>query len=321
MSEEAGENKPKRLRLSRDTANPTEAGSSSETGPESEKKDLPPQPKAEESGQNSVPKFKLSKPKEEVASTRPPIKTETAPPAEKAPPPDPIKESEIGSSVPQKKLDLKPPVNEESELPPPLPRKVAEPKPEPVVTKAPTSNLDQAFDKIEKGSKESNPLAGILVIVVLLLIFGGGGYGIWYVLKGMDSGQSELAEETEAGSTSSYGITLDRAKETIGAASTGAIDEVMEVIPGEESEAFGTELVVEEAPKTSPKEQKEITDFLENAVYGGVRSGSNARVMINGESYRAGDEIFEIVGLVFVGTKDGQLVFRDKNGIVYTKRF
>ncbi|MEM1223706.1 MAG: hypothetical protein AAGH40_13205 [Verrucomicrobiota bacterium] len=321
MSEEAGENKPKRLRLSRESSNPPEAESSTEAASGPAEADQPAAPKEQESGLKSVPKFKLSKTNEESPSPQSPVEPVAPPPIREVPPTDPIKKDEIGSPLPSEKEDPEPTASEApEELPPPLPRKTAQPAPQPVVTESPSS-LDQAIDKIEGGSQKSNPLAGILVIVVLLLIFGGGGFGIWYVLSGISSEQSEIIDETNSGSTSGYGATLDKAKDVIGAASDKTLEEVMEGIPAEGGETPGPELVFEAPPKTSPKEQKKITDFLENAVYGGVRSGMNARVVMNGESYRAGDEIFEIVGLVFVGTKDGQLVFRDKNGIVYTKRF
>lgn len=64
-----------------------------------------------------------------------------------------------------------------------------------------------------------------------------------------------------------------------------------------------------------------VTDYLQNADISGVRTGSNARIMLNGESYNINDVVDQGTGLKFIGTRNQQLRFKDRNEIVYLKSF
>lgn len=69
------------------------------------------------------------------------------------------------------------------------------------------------------------------------------------------------------------------------------------------------------------KIRSEATELLKYADVGAVRSGENARVMLNGEYYRAGDLVDKDTGLVFKGIKGEKLLFQDRNEIYYLKSF
>ncbi|MFP4674131.1 MAG: hypothetical protein ACLFO5_06025, partial [Opitutales bacterium] len=69
------------------------------------------------------------------------------------------------------------------------------------------------------------------------------------------------------------------------------------------------------------KIRSEATELLKYADVGAVRSGENARVMLNGEYYRVGDLVDKDTGLVFKGIKGEKLLFQDRNEIYYLKSF
>ena len=64
-----------------------------------------------------------------------------------------------------------------------------------------------------------------------------------------------------------------------------------------------------------------VIAFLSEVHIDGVRSGTNPKVMIAGESYLTGDKVDEPTGLSFEGIKNGKLQFKDRNGIYYLKSF
>ncbi|MEM8868262.1 MAG: hypothetical protein AAGC73_08340 [Verrucomicrobiota bacterium] len=368
MTDEAGEQKPRKLRLSK------RADNADESSPAEVTPSTPPEaPEPTEPAPKPSLKFKRATPKEEPSPSAPADTAPAEPPAasppepatptekpalkfkraapaqeqapaqpEPTPEPDPIKQNEIGSASSGLKLSGQDaaPGPETPATPPPLPTRApseptsqaATPPPSPQAVAGPSSgSFDQAIDRIDSGPEKKNPLVGVAIVMVLFLIVGGCGYGIWYVLGNGTDGfftqkaeeeASTITDEIQLEATSSYADILEEAESVIDQSKESSEALAMAVMVPEESIFEPIAEVAEEAPPTtSAKDQKKISDFLADASYGGVRSGPKARVVINGESYQIGDEIVEIAGLVFVGTKDGQLVFKDENGVVYTKRF
>ena len=43
--------------------------------------------------------------------------------------------------------------------------------------------------------------------------------------------------------------------------------------------------------------------------------------MLDGENYNINDTVDAATGLVFIGTRDQRLLFKDRNGIIYVKSF
>jgi len=75
------------------------------------------------------------------------------------------------------------------------------------------------------------------------------------------------------------------------------------------------------AVSAAPKQAAAISSFLQTIHIDGVRSGERPKVMLNGESYEAGDLVNPQFGLRFTGIRDGKLAFRDDAGVVYIKSF
>lgn len=182
-------------------------------------------------------------------------------------------------------------------------------------------------------------MGSLFMIFALILVLGGGGYAIWMVLS---EGPTDAAEETQSDAdTSKAGLNpIEKAKAAIAKIPFLQTEEV--VNEGTTSEAAsppaGITLPTEPAPKpdttVAPTVNlasntgeidnsltSSVTDFLADLHIGGVRSGSNARIMLNGESYGIGDVVDSQTELHFIGTQAGKLLFRDKNGIVYAKTF
>ncbi|MGJ8638160.1 MAG: hypothetical protein ACSHYA_02100 [Opitutaceae bacterium] len=134
---------------------------------------------------------------------------------------------------------------------------------------------------------------------------------------------------------------IDRAKETI------AKVPVMEAIPdisngsptsnnvvSEPQEQPNTVTTAKSTPLTLAEElpqvlvkpqttelQEQVTQYLSSIHIDGVRTGSKPKVMIDALSYNIGTVLDEATGLSFEGVRDGKLLFKDRNGILYLKSF
>jgi hypothetical protein len=64
-----------------------------------------------------------------------------------------------------------------------------------------------------------------------------------------------------------------------------------------------------------------ISEFLSSVHIGGVRDSDRPMVIVDGQSYLAGDVLMDETGLTFAGVDEGKLVFHDDLGIVYLKSF
>ena len=203
-------------------------------------------------------------------------------------------------------------------------------------SEAPIEATEQA---ISEPKKNGSPIASLVIIVVMLAIIGAGGYGIWYLLKGQND---EVASETE-GTESTFTETVDDtapANEDKGPIATTR--EVISKLPARNETE--TEVTTSTVTNVEPKEaqlsnrsngtepaqtqvlsneliKEQVSLFLRDVTLGAMRTGTNARVMLNGRNYNIGDVVDESTGLIFRGTKDQKLVFQDREGIYYVKSF
>lgn len=65
----------------------------------------------------------------------------------------------------------------------------------------------------------------------------------------------------------------------------------------------------------------EVTEFLRSIHIGAIRTGGQARARLDGRNYEVGDTVDPGTDLTFEGTRDGNLVFEDRNGVIYLKSF
>ena len=262
-----------------------------------------------------------------------PVKPLTKPTLQQPKEENSIKASEISSTPPEPKP-----------TPPPLTAPARKPTAEPELAPGLQNRLDerapegaeqllqkslQASAASEKAPKARNGIGtSIALITVLILIFGGGGYTIWEMFL-QSGGESQPSEPVEVAPATEPKNPIERTQATI--------DQVpitnMETITGESSVPVAppvdiTEVTAAEptAEATAPTIQTgdlrtSVSSFLSSANIGMVRSGAKARVMLNNENYRIGDVVDPTTDLIFLGTKDGKLVFKDRNEVTYVKSF
>jgi hypothetical protein len=232
--------------------------------------------------------------------------------------------------------------------PPPLKQKTpttpadAAPK-EPIATKAAAATPPRLQKQKETKSdlnapSKSSVLTSILIVVVLMFILAAATRGIWLLLK--DMGQPATTEQavaspasTPASSGTNLSTPIKKAQATIETAETA--DELTTIESLTEDIAVIEPKIIRPAPRSLPVKQDgvapkaaepqsyqaAVTHFLSTAYIGGVRNGANAKLIIDGRSYTIGSVVDENTGLTFLGTREGRLVFKDGNEVIYVKTF
>ena len=238
-------------------------------------------------------------------------------------------------------LKTQPKTSTEVQKPTPKPATAAT-KNQPTPPELPTSKdtLNSTGTEAPTSSR-SNVVTSVIIILVLFCILAAAAGGIWFVLKDMVEPQvtessaevtTPPATEPES-STDGFNLAapINQAKESI--AKVPVMD--LEVIEGEKETLPPSEPIIvrpqpaaapvpvsSEATATAATSYKEaVSNFLANAYIGGVRNGANAKVIIDGRSHTIGSVVDPKTGLTFLGTRDGRLVFRDGNSVVYVKSF
>lgn len=190
-------------------------------------------------------------------------------------------------------------------------------------------------------SSRSNVVTSVIIILVLFCILAAAAGGIWFVLK--DMGEPQVTESSAAvtpppatepeSNTGGFNLAapINQAKESI--AKVPVMD--LEVIEDDKETSPPSEpIIVRPQPASAPvpvsseataaaatSYKEAVSSFLANAYIGGVRNGANAKVIIDGRSHTIGSVVDPETGLTFLGTRDGRLVFRDGNSVVYVKSF
>lgn len=325
MTDESEEKRPK-LRLSRDVKPEEDAPPESKAPEESATEQTKPKPSIPKPEASTPPEPEATKTRQKLTVAKPNLPKEDTENLPSSPPP--ITAPKPADTTPQSASTAAPVVAK--------------------ATPAPTtpSTLDQDLERLEPEKEDSSTLVSIIIIIVLFVILAAAAGGIIWWILGMSSGESQPEEpvanhETSAAQeapepTPSITNAVQRAKAVIATVPTSEIPEVTSA-----TDTF--EIAPEAAPKiaqpiqkslppaqtqTSPKtvaptnaRQQAVTDYLAGIHIDGVRSSSNPKVMIDGQSYLIGDEINEETGLSFSGIQDGRLLFKDRSGIYYLKSF
>jgi flagellar basal body-associated protein FliL len=327
MTEENKDSTPPKLRLSR--------------RPKDDEAQAQPDQAAE-----SKPDLKLQRPSE----NSPPAESrdtgakpaapeiETPEEAEK-PPVEPSGERPFDPENPFAGIEVKKPKTENPDRPPPeLPSKPAPPSKDGSGRK-----VEEAIDRIGDEKKSHSVLTSLIVIIILIAILGGAGYGLYYIFssntgtaetEGVAEQQAAAKEKEESGGLLSGPIA--KAKETIAKipdsagwekeekeATAAAEKTVTEDVSENEAEPVVEAATDTEKPPSTidPSQTDSISEFLQNAHVGGVRTGDRPKLILNGKSYNKGDLIDPNNGLRFIGIRDEKLAFQDTQGIVYIKSF
>jgi hypothetical protein len=290
MSEESGEPKPRKLKLSssrnQSEASPSEASTPEASTPEAS---TPATPTPE-----IQPKVQLKPTSAEETSTpvAAPPAPELTPPADELTPPAP---------------ELTPPADELT--PPPLQQ--------PAPTPTPTPTTPPPLQPPTPAPKD-NPLGSILIVIGLLCILAAAAGGIWYLLQSDASETTDDAAKAVSAEAAPRNP-IERAKATIDSVPEHALDAVLEA----PQVANATTEPTAPPPEVAPAEQlkEAISEYLQNVHIGGVRTGARARIMLNGQNYDINDTVDATTGLKFIGTRQQKLLFTDPNGVTYVKSF
>ena len=295
---------------------------------------------SEESGEPTPPKLKLSssrnqldKPQSALSASAPSSdnaslssKTDTSP-----------LETPIAASKPAPVLKATPPpvkVTPPTVKATPAPVKATPPPvkltPPPQAQKPAPRTSGSASAKIKEPATEApekdNPLSSILIVAAILFILAAAAGGIWFLLR---SDQPELVEGTEIAAPAAAPTNpVERAKATIAAVPDRNLDKALDTESAPEpstqaaAEPIEAELSAVEPSPVIPNSLKEsVSKYLQNIHIGGIRTGVRARIMLDGENYNINETVDAATGLVFIGTRDQRLLFKDRNGTIYVKSF
>ena len=160
----------------------------------------------------------------------------------------------------------------------------------------------------------------------MLFILAAAAGGIWFLLRSDGPEQLESAEITAPAAAPSNPI--ERAKASIATVPDRNLDKTLgtESAPEPITQLVAEPIVAELSPaETSPaiptSLKESVSKYLQNIHIGGIRTGERARIMLDGANYNINDTVDAATGLVFIGTRDQRLLFKDRNGIIYVKSF
>lgn len=216
--------------------------------------------------------------------------------------------------------------------------------------------VEEAIDGIGEQKNRHGILTSIITIVILLVVLGGSGYGLYYLLSN-PAESSDAATSPKADADADEASSEDIKSDSDGLLS-GPIAKAKSMIKKKEETAANWEeeqvsAPAEEAPSDAPAEGSEepelaekvspttdsttkaeksppaidsfqtdsVSRFLRDAHIGGVRTGDQPKLILNGTSYNQGDLIDADTSLRFIGFRDEKLAFRDAQGVVYIKSF
>ena len=265
---------------------------------------------SEESAEPIPSRLKLS------SSRNQPEKPQSARPAIAAP--------SVNASLPPKTdtSPLETPIAANQQVP------VLKATPPPLAQQPAPHTRGNASPKIKETATEppekDNPLSSILIIAAILFILTAAAGGIWFLLR---SDEPKLVEGTEtAAPAATPSNPVERAKATIATAPESHLNKVLDTEsapePGNEAVAeLSNEAIVEPRTADSTSLKESVSKYLQNVHIGGVRMGVRARIMLDGSNYNINDTVDAATGLIFIGTRDQRLHFKDSNGTIYVKSF
>jgi hypothetical protein len=170
-------------------------------------------------------------------------------------------------------------------------------------------------------TQKDNLLSSILIIAAILFILAAAIGGIWFLLR---SDKPELVETVAP--AASLSNTVKRAKASIAILPERNLKKALNTksAPEPSNEAVAElshKVIIEPSPADSTSLKESASKYLQNVHVGGIRMGVRARVMLDGSNYNINDTVDAATGLIFIGTRDQRLRFKDRNGTIYVKSF
>lgn len=189
-----------------------------------------------------------------------------------------------------------------------------------------SAKINESATAAAEPAQKDSPLSSILIVVAMLFILAAAAGGIWFLLRSDGPEQLESAEITAPAAAPSNPI--ERAKASIATVPDRNLDKTLgtESAPEPITQLVAEPIVAELSPaETSPaiptSLKESVSKYLQNIHIGGIRTGERARIMLDGANYNINDTVDAATGLVFIGTRDQRLLFKDRNGIIYVKSF
>ena len=189
-----------------------------------------------------------------------------------------------------------------------------------------SAKIKESATAATEPAEKDSPLSSILIVVAILFILAAAAGGIWFLLR---SDEPEQLKSTEiAAPAAAASNPVERAKASIATVPDRNLDKALGTESAPEpstqaaAEPIEAELSAIEPSVVIPISLKEsVSKYLQNIHIGGIRTGERARIMLDGENYNINDTVDAASGLVFIGTRDQRLLFKDRNGIIYVKSF
>jgi hypothetical protein len=195
------------------------------------------------------------------------------------------------------------------------------------------AKVEEPINSEDSPSEKNDRLSSILIVAAIFIILVAAATGIWFLLRS-DPAQSTEKTTTEAvtartaeqategdvqtAPTTAPSSPIARAKATIEKVPDRNLDDVIETSSATVPEGA---LVSETNAPPAENLKAAVSLYLQNVQISGVRTGTQARIMLNGVNYNIDDTVDTTTGLVFIGARDKRLIFKDRNGIVYVKSF
>ena len=201
--------------------------------------------------------------------------------------------------------------------------------PTPPVAVGPNQNQanPQTIAQIPAPPPKSHLLGSILFVIGIFGILTAAAIGIWYLLNNTTAPLAENTSEMNAATVHPIVNAQVAVKQT----PRQAIEEIMEELtptastladtpaPENEGPAVSETTLTAEASESSLQEQ--VSQYLQTIQIEGIRSGPQARLMLNGKNFKINEVIQPDTGLIFIGVSDQELRFKDGNGVIYVKIF
>ena len=184
-----------------------------------------------------------------------------------------------------------------------------------------SAKINESATAAAEPAQKDSPLSSILIVVAMLFILAAAAGGIWFLLRSDGPEQLESAEITAPAAAPSNPI--EPAKASIATVPDRNLDKTLgtESAPEPITQLVAEPIVAELSPAIPTSLKESVSKYLQNIHIGGIRTGERARIMLDGANYNINDTVDAATGLVFIGTRDQRLLFKDRNGIIYVKSF
>lgn len=190
-----------------------------------------------------------------------------------------------------------------------------------------TGSRESAYTDPVNENEEKSTLRSLLTVIILLVIFLGLGFALVHFLSNQETTEEAVTEELPPDVNLNIQnqlknkISIDQPNNE----EPKAIDVLdradLDLSTIDDSVANAIKQAAQNPATLDESLRPEVLKFLANNTFDAVRNGKNARILLYGEAYEIGDTVEPTTDLVFIGARNQELLFQDRNNIIYVKRF